>query len=67
MTVKQGKIIDELKLAVNILRHALIDIKVENMDGQFDHCTSSELGNCVDSVVELSGQLDQIVNKQKGG
>lgn len=54
-------IIEDLQDAKYLLKSALIRLKTENIDGQFDYCTSSELSSITDDVMELVKDIEKIV------
>lgn len=60
MTTKQ-KAIEELTQARELLKSALIIIKMENVDGQFDYCTDSNLSYVTDEIEVLAQQIEKIV------
>lgn len=54
--------IKKLNQALELLSDVSSIIQDENKDGkQFDYCTSGELSNCTDRVLELVMKIDNIV------
>lgn len=54
-------ILKDLQDGYNSLRSALIDLKIENSEGQFDYVTSSELSNLFDNIEQVTKDLDKII------
>ena len=54
-------ILKDLREGYNSLRNALVDLKIENLEGQFDYCTSSELSNLFDNIEQVTKDLDKII------
>ena len=54
-------ILKDLQEGYNSLRNALVDLKIENLEGQFDYCTSSELSNLFDNIEQVTKDLDKII------
>lgn len=54
-------ILKDLQKGYNSLRNALVDLKIENLEGQFDYCTSSELSNLFDNIEQVTKDLDKII------
>ena len=54
-------ILKDLQDGYNNLRNALIDLKIENTESQFDYVTSSRLSNLFDNIEDVTKQLDKII------
>lgn len=54
-------ILQDLQKGYDSLRSALIDLKIENMEGQFDYCTSSKLSNLFDNIEQVTKDLNKII------
>lgn len=54
-------ILKDLQEGYNSLKNALVDLKIENLEGQFDYCTSSELSNLFDNIEQVTKDLDKII------
>ena len=57
----QEVIVKNIEEATNLLHDALIRLKEENLDGQFDYCNSSKLANRFDELELLTKNMDKII------
>ena len=54
-------ILKDLQDGYNSLRNALIDLKIENLEIQFDYVTSPKLSDLFDNIEDVTKQLDVII------
>lgn len=54
-------ILKDLQEGYNSLRSALVDLKIENAESQFDYVTSPELSNLFDNIERTTKELDKII------
>lgn len=54
-------ILKDLQDGYNSLRNALIDLKIENLENQFDYVTSPKLSDLFDNIEDVTKQLDVII------
>ena len=54
-------ILKDLQDGYNSLRNALIDLKIENLENQFDYVTSPKLSDLFDNIEDVTKQLAVII------
>ena len=65
MKKKQIEIVTKLRQAQTILHHALIDVKAENIEGQFDYCNSPDLSDSINSILSFAKKIDDVVYQRR--
>ena len=58
---RQELILKDLQEGYNSLRNALVDLKIENVENQFDYVTSPKLSNLFDNIEQVTKDLDKII------
>ncbi len=58
---RQELILKDLQEGYNSLRNALVDLKIENAENQFDYVTSPKLSNLFDNIEQVTKDLDKII------
>lgn len=57
-------ILKDLEGSYNSLRSALVDLKIENTESQFDYVTSPELSNIFDNIARVTKELGKIIYQE---
>ena len=58
---RQKLILDDLQEVYNKLQSVLVDLKIENMEEQFDYCTAPELSNLYDNIETTIKDIEKII------